>query len=60
MVYDCPCCGDLHVIRWDEHAGIDGDYVTVCGVEGKICLGTCKEDYPQNARRVTNHEEVLP
>jgi hypothetical protein len=30
---DCPC-GELHLVRWDPRAGVDGDYVYVCPDEG--------------------------
>jgi len=34
---DCRC-GKLHMVRYDEGAGLDGDYVYVCPEEGTVEL----------------------
>jgi|HubBroStandDraft_1064217.scaffolds.fasta_scaffold190185_3 hypothetical protein len=38
MVVDCPVCGNLHPVRFDGYAGIDGDYVTDCPECGSMEL----------------------
>jgi len=37
-VLDCPACGALHPVHFDSYAGIDGDYVTDCPVDGRLEL----------------------
>ena len=35
IVINCPACGDLHPVYFDERAGIDGDAVYDCQVAGR-------------------------
>jgi hypothetical protein len=37
-VVDCRHCGNLHVVRFEPRAGIDGDYVCDCPEAGTIEL----------------------
>ncbi len=51
---DCRC-GQLHVVRWSEDAGIDGAYVYVCPDDGIFELDNEYRNPP--GRIVTDLEE---
>ena len=37
-VADCPACGHLHPVHFDEFAGVDGDDIFDCPVVGRVEL----------------------
>lgn len=53
-VADCPACGHLHPVHFDEFAGIDGDDVFDCPVAGRVELS----DVEAMEDRITYREVV--